>query len=155
MRGGRIPQSLKEYVSSSENSLCLVNIKEVCRIVIFRFTSIWILFFFCSFLYFFLIECNYYLVLEFTFITCRGVTICNVTFTMLCFIIKVACRVKANMIRTTKNIVSSHYFSKKLKNSTLLLESTGFQFFAKIIGGNMKGKWNTWDGKYIICVFKI
>ena len=102
MRGSRIPQSLKEYVSPSENPLRLANIKEVCSVVIFHFTSIWILFFF-SFLCFFIIECNYYLVLEFTFITCRGMTIFNVTFTILCFTIKVACRAKANMIWTTKN----------------------------------------------------
>ena len=34
-------------------------------------------------------------------------------------VLKVACRVKAYTTWTTKSIISSHYFSKKLKTSTL------------------------------------
>ena len=33
-------------------------------------------------------------------------------------ILKVACRVKTNMTRTTKYIISTHYFSKKIKTNT-------------------------------------
>ena len=35
------------------------------------------------------------------------------------FLHKVACRIKANMNWTTKNLISSHYFSKTFKTSTL------------------------------------
>ena len=55
---------------------------------------------------------------------------------MGCFF-KVACRIKSYSTWTTKNIISSHYFSKK-----------------PVLCSNIKGKWNTWDWKYIICVFK-
>ena len=137
MRGIRIPQSFKEYVLPSESPLRIVNIKEVSSIVIFSFTSIWILYFLL--LYFFLIECNCYQVFEFTFITCRRMTIFNVTFTFLSFIIKVTCKVKANMTWTTKTLFPPIISGKNLK---------------PVLFRNIEGKWNTWDWKYIICVFK-
>ena len=34
------------------------------------------------------------------------------------FQLNLACRIKADMNWTTKNIISSHYFSKKIKTST-------------------------------------
>ena len=38
---------------------------------------------------------------------------------MICFILKVACRVKTNTTWRTKNTTFFHYFSKKFKSNTL------------------------------------
>ena len=47
--------------------------------------------------------------------------------------------VKANMTWTTKNNFLSLFSQKNLK---------------PVLFWNIKGQWNTWDGKYIICGFK-
>ena len=43
--------------------------------------------------------------------------------------IKVACRVKTNTTRTTKNTTSSHYFSEIFKTNTLQGHKRGMKIF--------------------------